>query len=1015
MTLPAGSYTLRFKVYNSTNGSGGSAEVVGADLFGFEADGGTAYYAPNNTFPIGQWCDVAVSFTLDAETAGKISMGFKGTNGNANVAHLFVDNVQILKVDFTEDCTSSVASKSWTGASDGYQSGENVTIESARYYGYDTTGDIIYQTVTGLKNGTYEVAVYANSQQEWEGTIAQSRSDESYVVVQPEGKFYINSYVRKGYPGDEALGIYTISGVQVTNGTLYLAYGIDIAKLCGWHHFQIKSLTRTCKPDLSIAIAAWKTALSSAKTTYAKADKHSATVWASLNTAIETYDEGKVDEEDDAALEAATTALTKATAAAETSIASYAIIASGVVATDKIEGWADTGTGSEFRVNTWSTEGNTDGSGMTTPFIQTWINSSNNTYLKDGQAYYTLAGLEPGEVYYAKALVRAYSEAGNVPNGPNFFINDVVTDMTTEGTSFTNGNSKGIYATLGGAATVGEDGKITLGVTISGANYNWVAFKNVSIQSMDDAFNAAVAKVTALKGTIPAGVYDAAYAVVTANSGDNYPTTANGFETAIAAIEDAATTAAACVEPYAAWKTLKSQADALVAVDNNNTEANGTLSSAITTQETAAEAASTLTALQTVISDLKTAMTTYAGAANPVGDNAKFDLTFMLTNPDLSGFTSWTKVENVPGWSTDQTEQGQNAQVMKNDGVAAEGGKNAFFEYWSENAVANGKFALYNTVKLPEGTYTINCYALATANGVEGATTSQVFFFANDTQGSLVSADKLTEASISFVNTAEQDVKIGLKALAGNEFRWMGIGYVELYKVPAAAAVELNEDVAYVEAETAADVKLTRKIFEGFNTVVLPFSMTATEIETVFGEGTLYKFDDADAGQLQFSTATELQAHTPYLFKANADKTIADETIAGRTITVSTNNLATKGTDYSLVGTYTPYAKGADSNPIVVGYDYILGSDNSFHKTTVKNALKAFRAYIKANESVEEENTVEITPARLVIVLDGETTTSIDAIDGRAVNGAATYNLAGQKVEHAQKGIYIQNGKKVVK
>jgi len=54
----------------------------------------------------------------------------------------------------------------------------------------------------------------------------------------------------------------------------------------------------------------------------------------------------------------------------------------------------------------------------------------------------------------------------------------------------------------------------------------------------------------------------------------------------------------------------------------------------------------------------------------------------------------------------------------------------------------------------------------------------------------LVNNSKLTEQGISFVNDEEQEVKIGLKALSGNKYRWMGIGYVELYK-------EYTDNTAY--------------------------------------------------------------------------------------------------------------------------------------------------------------------------------------------------------------------------
>ena len=335
--------------------------------------------------------------------------------------------------------------------------------------------------------------------------------------------------------------------------------------------------------ELVEAIAAYNTALAAAKAVD-QTQTMAPSILTALQNAISTYE--TVDETSQSDLEAATAALNAATAAANTSIASYAIIANRTVPTNSTDGWSDTGTGSEFRVNTWSVEGNSDGSSMTTPFVQTWIYRDNK--LKVGTASYTLEGLEPGEVYYAQALVRAYNEgSSDAPNGPNFFINDVETDMTQAGTTFTYNGMSGIYATLGGAATVGSDGKITLGVKIaSDANYNWVAFKNVSIQSMDDALKAAVAEAKALEEKVPASVYAKVNEVVEAN--DQKWSTATDYETAIGNITNAVVAGTKFVEPYANFNAVKEQAQALLD-ESSSSEGRDELEDAYNTQIAAVE------------------------------------------------------------------------------------------------------------------------------------------------------------------------------------------------------------------------------------------------------------------------------------------------------------------------------------------------------------------------------------------------------------------------------------------
>ena len=85
--------------------------------------------------------------------------------------------------------------------------------------------------------------------------------------------------------------------------------------------------------------------------------------------------------------------------------------------------------------------------------------------------------------------------------------------------------------------------------------------------------------------------------------------------------------------------------------------------------------------------------------------------------------------------------------------------------------------------------------------------------------------------------------------------------------------------------------------------------------------------------------------------------------------------------------------------------------ETAFLKAKGGNALKAFRAYIQnqGDEYGSKENA-----SKLNIVINGETT-SIDAIDGKAISNDAIYNLNGVRMSgKLQKGIYIQNGKKIV-
>jgi len=667
-----------------------------------------------------------------------------------------------------------------------------------------------------------------------------------------------------------------------------------------------------------------------------------------------------------------------------------------------LSSWA----GTTLYINTWSTEaeGVAPACDFANPFFEYWVGDGDNLGATTFTS--TIGGLTANALYAVTLNARVKQRNGNrkVADGITMKVGEGDAVDLTQGQHI--GTTRRFIDSFTAYGYTDGEGNLVTTITVAeNSNISWLAFRDMNYGRVEGAtaLDQVISEVTDLNGHVPTNVYSTAYTAVTNHTDANYPTTDAEFATAISEIRTAAATAATYKDEYEAYLELKDYADALVAVPNNNASANSTLAASISTAATNVNSVADVAALTSVNTTLKAAMVTYAGAANPVGDGQKFDLTFMLGKVNFDDCIAWENptVNGFGGWATDQSDG--NFQVMQNNDITS-GDYHSFMEYWSENPKTSN-FNLYTTVEdLPEGTYTMSCYAFANANGYAGAAgSSEVYFYANDTQGGKVTDSKLTQKEITFVNASVQDVKIGLKPVTGNTWRWMGIGYVKMYKVPAAADVVLNENSAYVETETAADVVLTKTIYEGFNTVILPFSMTAEEVADVLGEGTLYAFTDADAGVLDFSTVSSLAAHTPYLFKADADKAIAGQRIAGRTITNSTNSLTTVGTDYNFVGTYAPYAQG--ESPIIVGTDYVLGNDNNFYQATVKNAMKAFRAYIKANEP-------SLVKA-LVISLDGEAT-GIQSINGQSLNEGAIYNLAGQRMNKVQRGVNIVNGKKVL-
>ena len=196
-------------------------------------------------------------------------------------------------------------------------------------------------------------------------------------------------------------------------------------------------------------------------------------------------------------------ALEAALATAKVSANSYKILETGSLPDNSLEGWTCTNT-QTFHINTWSTEGNSDGTGMTTPFIENWCNNSG--VLGTGEIYYSLPGLDPG-IYQFSALIRAYSESGNEPTGASLFAGNREKEFAT-GKNFEFNGMKGIYDTYAMACEVGEDGVFKFGIKIAeNRNFNWMAFKNCRVAYVGAAITEE--SVNELAATMPEGKMNA--------------------------------------------------------------------------------------------------------------------------------------------------------------------------------------------------------------------------------------------------------------------------------------------------------------------------------------------------------------------------------------------------------------------------------------------------------------------------------------------------------------------------
>lgn len=246
-------------------------------------------------------------------------------------------------------------------------------------------------------------------------------------------------------------------------------------------------------------------------------------------------------------------------------------------------------------------------------------------------------------------------------------------------------------------------------------------------------------------------------------------------------------------------------------------------------------------------------------------------------------------------------------------------------------------------------------------------------------------------------NSGNLNIKIEGKTTKSHA--WFSFNNFRLVRLSEAVTLDEAADNA-IEAKEAADVTLKRTfVANKWNTLVLPFAVSAEDVKAKFGDDAkVVEYSNAEDVNINFTTSTNgIKANVPVLIKLASVN--AKNTYTFNSVSIVVADPKAEGTTYSFVGSYKSYN--------LVNDDYMLYGDK-WWKTEAGDAykIKAFRAYIKAN-----------TPAaakQLNLVIDGQTTgLKLNTVNGN-IEGE-TYNIAGQRVANSYKGLIIKNGKKIIK
>ena len=202
-----------------------------------------------------------------------------------------------------------------------------------------------------------------------------------------------------------------------------------------------------------------------------------------------------------------------------------------------------------------------------------------------------------------------------------------------------------------------------------------------------------------------------------------------------------------------------------------------------------------------------------------------------------------------------------------------------------------------------------------------------------------------------------------------------------------------------------ADVTLTRTLATGsWNTFAAPFSTAIPDGWTVkelssatFADGTL---------TLNFATAASIEAGKPYLVKVAANTDLSTAPFTGAIVSKDAQPFTSTDVDFipTLGATTIP---DGDTKAVL----FLAANNTLLNPSALPANMKGFRAYFQL-----KGETASLARAFSIDFGDGETT-GIIAIgtDRAASTDNATYTLDGRRISKAtQKGVYIQNGKKVI-
>ncbi|MBQ8463191.1 MAG: hypothetical protein IJ544_03635 [Prevotella sp.] len=692
------------------------------------------------------------------------------------------------------DCTAKVDANGWKSDIGSVGNYTKDVAQKEQYLTNTTTlGQVLYQTVEGLDNGTYTVELYANA------SYTSGRGFTSAALNNEVGRAIVYAGdVEKTIPvvHQTAVGennIVTLENVVVSDGTLKMGLRKDIEG-SNWHTIQIKALTQTsdkAKADAAAQDEYWKgiaatVAAYEAYVNVAGAEKAAiaaAETKAAAQAAIAPFYAAKasydnlvqaIADADAAGVDAgdAKAVLADAKTTAEKATEAYHAVKLAIN-TKAVEG----ASASNPIVTNFVVNGTFDTAGNIAPW-KTTGGFQNQTTATNQQGAFTVPFFENWNGS-AKAN-KMYQEIEDIPNGNYTLKIAAFVNTFDAATQYVFANADHVALTSGDPTayevnTIVTNNKIEIGLEQTAAVANWMGIDNVSlvytgetnIEELVAAYDEALKAAKAVEGKMNTEAKTALDAAIAAEVDK---TNAKALAEATAALQEATSAAKASAAAYASANAAIEKAKAILNGTNVATAA------AKTAFEEAIAAIATPYENGTLTNDAANAAGTTLGTVVTGWRAGANGAAVKYMESAYSVIDAFNNPLYVNTWSVEGDQDGSNFSVP-------------FYEYFTDAANALGAKTFTTTVSgLEPGNYEVSAWVRVQLKNGEtapaGVTIDANGGEAVEAIGTEATSQKmyLKETTATGVVGDDGILNININVVEGNNIHWLSFKNVKFEK-----------------------------------------------------------------------------------------------------------------------------------------------------------------------------------------------------------------------------------------